>query len=44
LPTPDQTVRSQALISDTVDYSAMTTPAQIKIIKIPEYGKITGVD
>ncbi|MBT7077866.1 MAG: hypothetical protein HN926_00675, partial [Chloroflexi bacterium] len=29
LPTPDQTVRSQALISDTVDYSAMTTPAVI---------------
>jgi peptide/nickel transport system substrate-binding protein len=29
LPTPDQTVRSQALISDQVDYSAMTTPAVI---------------
>ena len=29
LPTPDQTVRSQSLISDTVDYSAMTTPAVI---------------
>ena len=29
LPTPDQTVRAQALISDTVDYSSMTTPAVI---------------
>ena len=29
LPTPDQTVRAQALISDVVDYSAMTTPAVI---------------
>ena len=29
LPTPDQTVRAQSMISDTVDYSAMTTPAVI---------------
>jgi len=30
LPTPDQTARAQALISDAVDYSAMTTPAVIR--------------
>ena len=29
LPSPDQTVKAQALISDTVDYSSMTTPAVI---------------
>ena len=29
LPTPDQTVRAQGLISDTVDYSPMTTPSVI---------------
>ncbi|MEE8078277.1 MAG: ABC transporter substrate-binding protein, partial [Pseudomonadales bacterium] len=29
LPTPDQTARAQALISDQVDYSSMTTPAVI---------------
>jgi peptide/nickel transport system substrate-binding protein len=29
LPTPDQSMRAQALISDTVDYSAMTTPSVI---------------